>query len=195
MVLNQTLQGSFSSSFSCCKPSSLHQAMAVAVSQMAAVQLPIFLARVFSPSFVLLAVLTLFFTNPRPLRLPAEITPVVVANSIPRRAVILSLLSLVALSYLLDGLAFVVFAVLDHDWPGQTGIPMNTITGLIAFSGLAALGTWKDIHGVDVWLLRRIKFAVLLSLALDIALSIFLASRLREKDPCKFNIFIGTSMI
>ncbi len=169
--------------------------MAVVVSQMAAVQLPIFLARILSPSFVLLAGLTLFFTKPRPLRLQSEITPVVVASSIPRRAVILLLLTLVAFSYLFDGLAFVVFAVLDHDWPRQTGIPINTITGLIAFSGLAALGTWKDIHGVDVWLLRRIKFAVLLSLALDISLSTLLASRLREKDPCKFHTFIETSMI
>jgi len=88
----------------------------------------------------------------------------------------------------LDGLAFIVFAILDHDWPGQMGIPMNTTTSLIAFSGLAALGTWKDIHGVD-------KFAVLLSLALNITLSILLTSHLREKDPRKFNTFIVISMV
>ncbi len=45
----------------------------------------------------LLAALMLFFTNPQPLRLSSKITPVVVANSIPRRAVILSLLPLVTL--------------------------------------------------------------------------------------------------
>ena len=153
--------------------------------QMAVVDLPIYLARILSPSFVLLVTLTLFFVKPTPPGSPSEITPVVVANIVPRRAVILSLLSLAALSYLLDGLAFVVFAILDHDWPNHTGIPINTITGLIAFSGLAALGTWKDIHGVHVWQFRRIKFAIALSLAADISLAAFLVFHLRDGGPCK----------
>jgi ABC-type transport system involved in Fe-S cluster assembly fused permease/ATPase subunit len=157
--------------------------MAMMSLQVDAVDIPIFLARVLSPSFVLLIGLTLFFAKPTPPRSPSEITPVVVANPVPRRAVILSLLSLAALSYFLDGLAFVVFAILDHDWPKHTGIPINTITGLIAFSGLAALGTWKDIHGLHVWLFRRIKIAVAFSLAADISLTLFLASSLRDGNP------------
>jgi len=162
--------------------------MAMMSVQMAAVDLPIFLARVLSPSFVLLVGLSLFFARPTPPSSPSEITHVVVANSVPRRAVILSLLSLAALSYFLDGLAFVVFAILDHDWPNHTGIPINTITGLIAFSGLAALGTWKDIHGVHVWLFRRLKLAIALSLAADISLTLFLALNLRNSHPCKLGV-------
>ncbi len=156
------------------------------MSQMAQVDLPIFVFRILSPSLVLLIALTLFFTKPQPVRPPSEITPIVVANVIPRRAVILAHLSLVALSYLLDGLAFVVFAIVDHDWPRQTGIPINTITGLIAFSGIAALGTWKDVHGVDVWLLKRVKLAVALSLVVDITLTVFLSLSLRGEDACEF---------
>ena len=155
------------------------------MAMMAAVDLPIFLARILSPSFVLLIGLTLFFAKPTLPVTPSEITPVVVANSVPRRAVILSFLSLAALSYFLDGLAFVVFAILDHDWPNHTGIPINTISGVIAFSGLAALGTWKDIHGVHVWLFRRIKLAIALSLAADISLTVFIALNLHGSDPCK----------
>ena len=159
--------------------------MAMMSLQMAAVDLPIFLARILSPSFVLLVGLSLFFAKPTPPSSPSEITPVIVANSVPRRAVILSLLSLAALSYLLDGLAFVLFAILDHNWPNHTGIPINTITGLIAFSGLAALGTWKDIHGVHVWLFRRVMLGVALSLSADISLTLFLTLNLYDGDPCK----------
>lgn len=159
------------------------------VLQMAQVDPSVFVVRVLSPSLVLLTGLTLFFVKPR-LAPPSEITPIVVANVVPRRAVILVHLSLIALSYLLDGLAFVVFAVIDHDWPRQTGIPVNTITGLIAFSGIAALGAWKDVHGVDVWLLKRLKLAVALSLVLDITLTVFLSLSLRNEDLCEFRFVV-----
>lgn len=142
--------------------------------------LPTFVARVLSPSIVLLSALSLLTLRPHPPTAPSPITPVVVATAVPRRALILALLSLVALTYLLDGLSFVVFAVIDHEWPRHSGIPINTVTGLIAFAGLAALGTWKDIHGVQVWLLKRIKIATAAALALDLTLSFFLTAHLRQ---------------
>lgn len=141
---------------------------------------PTFVARVLSPSIVLLSALSLLALRPNSPTAPSPITPVVVATAVPRRALILTLLSLIALTYLLDGLSFVVFAVIDHDWPRHTGIPINTVTGLVAFAGLAALGTWKDIHGVQVWLLRRIKFATAAAFALDLTLSFFLTAHLRQ---------------
>jgi ATP-binding cassette subfamily B (MDR/TAP) protein 6 len=104
---------------------------------------------------------------------------------VPRRALILTLLSLVASTYLLDGLFFVVYAVLDNDWPRHSGIPINTVTGLVAFSGLAALGAWKEIHGVEVWLLRRVKVAIAAGLALDISLAVMLALHIRQGPSCE----------
>ncbi|PPQ89526.1 hypothetical protein CVT25_012198 [Psilocybe cyanescens] len=143
---------------------------------------PIFVARVLSPTIVFLSAFTLFSAHLQPPNSPSPITPVVVATTLPRRALILTLLSLISLTYFLDGISFVVFAVLDHHWPSHSGIPINTITGVIAFSGLAALGTWKDVHGVDVWSLKRVKVAVAGSLALDLSLAVLLTLHLRQPE-------------
>lgn len=143
---------------------------------------PTFLLRVLSPSLVFLVTLSISFLHSLPPGSPSPITPVVVATAVPRRALILSLLSLTALTYLFDGLAFVVFAILEHIWPHRTGIPSNTVIGLVAFSGLAALGTWKDVHGTEVWSLRRIKVAVIATLILDIGLTVLLGLSLLHGD-------------
>ena len=145
--------------------------------------LPLFLARVVSPVLVLVATFSLFFVRQAPPPAPSPIVPVVVVTTVPRRATILALLSLAALTYLLDGLAFVVFAVLDHEWPRHTAIPINTVAGLAAFAGLAALGTWKDLHGVSVWGLKRLRLAIIVSLALDCSLAALLGR----------NLFLGES--
>ncbi|KAF4620663.1 hypothetical protein D9613_000572 [Agrocybe pediades] len=150
---------------------------------------PTFAARVLSPLIVLLTTLSLFFLNSHSPSSPSPITPVVVATSVPRRALLLPLLTLIALTYLVDGLSFVIFSVIDHSWPRHSGIPINTITGVIAFSGLAALGTWKDIHGVQVWLLKRVKVAVAAALALDLTLAVLLALHLRQGElPPLFSV-------
>ena len=146
----------------------------------------ILVVRVLSPSLVFLATLSIAFLLPPS---PSLVVPVVVATTVPRRALILSLLSLVALSYLFDGLAFVIFAVIAHSWPHCTGIPFNAVAGLVAFSGLAALGTWKDAHGTKVWLLRRIKIAIMATLLLDIGLTVLLGLSLLYKDDGASSFF------
>jgi ATP-binding cassette subfamily B (MDR/TAP) protein 6 len=73
------------------------------------------------------------------------------------------------LTYLLDGLAFAIYAVINKYWPQCTGVDINAPIGLVAFAGLAALGTWKDVNGVEVWSLKRLKVAIFLSLVLDLA--------------------------
>lgn len=148
--------------------------------EMAYPLLPTFVARVLSPAFVLISALSLLVIRPQPPSSPSPITPVVVATAVPRRALILTFLTLISLTYLLDGLSFVVFAVIDHDWPRHSGIPINTVTGLIAFSGLAALGTWKDLQGINVWSLKKIKIAITASLVLDASLAVLLALHLRH---------------
>ncbi|KAJ7048177.1 hypothetical protein C8F01DRAFT_1268287 [Mycena amicta] len=106
---------------------------------------------------------------------PVDITRVVVPTVIPRRGLILTLLSLLSLSALLDGLLFVSFAVIDKAWPHNTGIEYNAILGVVAFAGLAALGAWKDIQGVDVWSQKRLRLAVATSCVLDLAIVALLA--------------------
>jgi hypothetical protein len=136
---------------------------------MVAVETALFVLRVISPSLILLTTISLLTTRPTPPPSPSPITAVTVAARIPRRGVILSCLSFSSFIYLLDGLVFVVYAVIDKYWPQRTGIEINALIGLVAFAGLAALGSWKDVQGVDVWLLRRMKIFIFLSLVLDIA--------------------------
>lgn len=145
--------------------------------QVLALHLPILVLRILSPSLVLLATLSILPSQPFPPSHP-DITSVVVATRVPRRATILATLSLSALTYFLDGITFVVYAVLDKVWPLNTGIDVNAIMGLVAFAGLAAVGSWKDIHGVDVWSMTRLKLAILVSLGLDIALGALLGREL-----------------
>lgn len=141
----------------------------------------ILILRVLSPTLVLLSTLSLFFTHPTSLCSPSTspITSVVVATRVPRRAFILSFLSLSALSFLFDGLTLVIYAVLHKSWPHNSAIHINALLGLTAFAGLAALGSWKDIQGVDVWFLKRIKAVIALALALDIALVVLLGISMR----------------
>ncbi|KZT26798.1 hypothetical protein NEOLEDRAFT_1131838 [Neolentinus lepideus HHB14362 ss-1] len=128
----------------------------------------LFAVRVVSPALVLLATLALIPTRPTS-QPPSEITSVVVATRVPRRGAILSLLSLAALTFFLDGLTFAIYALLDKIWPQKTGIEIGAVIGLIAFGGLAALGSWKDVKGVDVWSLKRVKLGLTAALVLDIA--------------------------
>ncbi|KAF9451287.1 hypothetical protein P691DRAFT_787477 [Macrolepiota fuliginosa MF-IS2] len=143
------------------------------------VVLPTFVLRVISPALVFVTTISLLSLRSSP-STPSPITSVVVANVVPRRASILSLLSLVSASYFLDGAAFVVFTVLDKFWPRHTGIEINAVVGVAAFGGLAALGAWKDVNGVPVWTLRRIKLVVTLALLLDTALVVLLGLKIRD---------------
>ncbi len=141
---------------------------------------PLFVLRVLAPFLVLLAALSTVFSRPAPPQSPSPITSVVVATRAPRRAVILSLLSLSALTFLLDGLTFVVLTVISKKWPEWTGIEIGAVEGLVAFAGLAAVGAWKDVQGVEVWLFRRISFAITWSLLFDIAQVVLLGLAIKS---------------
>lgn len=146
--------------------------------------LAVFVIRVVSPTLVLLAALSLVFSQAPLPTSPSPITSVVSLALIPRRALILSLLSLVSLTFLLDGLTFVVYAVLTKVWPQNTGIEINSIIGIVAFSGLAAFGTWKELQGVPVWSLKRVKAAIVIVLLLDGAYVVLLGLITTYSESC-----------
>lgn len=156
----------------------------------AAYFLPVFILRVLSPVLVLFSTASVLFTRPSTPLSPSPITSVVVATHVPRRAVILTLLSLSALTFLFDGLTFVIHAVVTKEWLHQTGIEINAIVGLAAFAGLAAVGSWKDIQGVEVWSLKRIKATIAATLGLDTALVILLGLQIKFlKDGKTLSIY------
>lgn len=176
-----------SGSWSILKSSQLSPPLCVAtttamlsIAEMVEIILPIFIIRVLSPAVVFLAALSFVALRPVQQPAPTPITSVVVATNIPRRAAILAFLSFIALTYLGDGLVFVVFAVISKQWPRHSGIPINTLVGLASFSGLAVIGAWKDVAGVHVWSLKRLKTAVSATLALDIALAVLLGLQFRD---------------
>ncbi|KAI0044969.1 hypothetical protein FA95DRAFT_1522067 [Auriscalpium vulgare] len=155
----------------------------------AALQTVLYVLRVVSPALVLLSTLSLLPTRPTTPE-PSPIVSVVVATRTPRRAVILSLLSLISVTYLLDGLTFVVYAVINKHWPQDSGIEINALVGLVAFSGLAALGTWKDVQGVDVWSLRRVRVSLPFTLVLDIALVVIYGVSLPKNSDWPLHVTI-----
>lgn len=146
----------------------------------------LFVLRVLSPALVCLSTLSLLPATPPPPTSPSAITRVVVPNIIPRRALILCLLSLSALTFLLDGFVLLIYAVIDKTWPQSTGIEYNAVLGLVAFAGLASLGAYKDIRGVDVWSMKRIKLAIATSSAIDLALVVLIAKTIRFNGGCEF---------
>jgi hypothetical protein len=92
-----------------------------------------------------------------------------VANKVPRRAAALALLSLVSLTYLLDGLVSIIDAVITKEWRVGSGIAINALIGVCAFSILAIVSAVKDVQGIDVYSRRRVKSTIFVSLALEIA--------------------------
>ncbi|KAJ7124919.1 hypothetical protein C8R44DRAFT_781809 [Mycena epipterygia] len=146
----------------------------------------LFVLRVLSPALVCLSTLSLLPATPPPPTSPSAITRVVVPNIIPRRALILCLLSLSALTFLLDGFVLLIYAVIDKTWPQSTGIEYNAVLGLVAFAGLASLGAYKDIRGVDVWSMKRIKLAIATSSAIDLALVVLIAKTIRFNGGSRF---------
>lgn len=99
----------------------------------------------------------------------SPITSVVVAVTTPRRSLILSILSLVALTYFLDGFGLVLHSVLSKHWQGTpsaghwwrsqwSGIEVEAVAGLLASGLLAIIGVWKESQGVPVWSMKRPKF-------------------------------------
>lgn len=145
----------------------------------------LFAVRVSSPAVVLLTTLSLLYTKPLSPPSPSPITPVVVQSRVPRSTLILVLLSLSALSFLIDGLAYIAYAVFNKVWSLGTGIPLASLLGLVAYAGLAALGAWKDINNVQVWFLTRVKLAIAIALALDIA-QVVLALTTNTRDRAHF---------
>jgi hypothetical protein len=143
---------------------------------MAALNQALFVLQIASPAVVLLSSL---YVIPSRATLANQqssspITAVVIKSQSPRRALILSFLSLASLSFLADGLTFVVYAVLNKSWPVYSPIEISAVLGIIAYSGLAALGAYKDVKGLDVWSFKTVKAAITLALALDIATVVIL---------------------
>lgn len=128
-----------------------------------------------SPLFLLLVVVTTLGLSPKPPASPstASITNIVVADVRPRRALILTILIFAALTYLLDTVLVIVISVVDHVRHGSTpqwrGIEVADAAGVLAFLGLAIIGSAKENKGVVFWTRKRVKVFAFFALAFDIA--------------------------
>lgn len=147
----------------------------------------LFVVRTAFPAALLATALSLLTTKPRPAtNSPSPITSVIVSLTTPRRSLILSILSLVALSYFLDGFALVLHSALSKTWQGTpahdwwrtqwSGLDIESIVGLLASGLLAVLGVWKETQGVTVWTSRQPKIWALLALLGTVIEVVLLAS-------------------
>lgn len=66
-------------------------------------------------------------------------------------------------------------AVLNGVWTPGTGVELAALLGLIAYAALAALGAYRDVNDIEIWSRKRVKAAIFVALALDIAQVVLLA--------------------
>ncbi|KAJ1302568.1 hypothetical protein OPQ81_002885 [Rhizoctonia solani] len=105
----------------------------------------------------------------------SEITAVVRAVRIPRRKLIVLLLSLAALTAFLEGSVIVANAafnrVFESRLPAWKGIEVYSIALLVAFAGIAIIGLLKEAHGVPIWRSNLLKLFAFIALGLDALLA------------------------
>lgn len=157
--------------------------------------LGLFVVRLVYPLLLLAISLSIFFIKPSsPATSQSAITPVIVAIKTPRRSLITSVLSLVALLYFLDGFALVLHSVLTKTWQGipsrgswiaqWSGLEIEAVDGLLACAFLAMLALWKETQRVNVWLKKRARTWALIataSTAIEVILTCMSVDFLRKR--------------
>lgn len=108
----------------------------------------------------------------------STIVTVVRAVKVPRRQLILSLLSIAALTAFLDGTVTVANAIFRHvveaELPPWRGIELYSVALLVAFAGFAVVGSFKDTRGTSIWQSKLLKLFALVALTFDIALAVLI---------------------
>ncbi len=136
----------------------------------------LFVVRLVYPLLLLLTTFTLLHLKPSSKAgSSSPITAVIVEVKTPRRSLILTLLSLVAFIYFLDGFALVLHSILTKTWQGipsqgswiaqWSGLEVEALVGLLASALLAIFGLWKETKGVKVWEKRRVRLWALVAVA------------------------------
>ncbi|CAE6522897.1 unnamed protein product [Rhizoctonia solani] len=107
----------------------------------------------------------------------SEIMAVVRAVQIPRRQLIVFLLSLAALTALLDGSVTVANAAFKHVFETEIsawrGVEFYSIALLVAFGGVAIIAISKEAQGTPIWQSRLLKLFVFVALVFEALLAIF----------------------
>ncbi|KAG8744457.1 hypothetical protein FRC10_010127 [Ceratobasidium sp. 414] len=108
----------------------------------------------------------------------SPIVSVVRAVKVPRRQLILSLLTLAAFTAFLDGTVTVANAIFKHvvetELPPWRGIEFYAVALLVAFAGFALVGSYKDTHGASIWESKLLKTFVFVALVCDIAMAVLI---------------------
>lgn len=108
----------------------------------------------------------------------SEITSVVHAVKNPRRRLIVSLLSLAAVTAFLEALVTVANAlfrhVLETKLPSWRGIELYSVALFVAFGALVVVGLLKETRGAPIWQSTLLKAFVLTGLVFDLVIVVFL---------------------
>ena len=151
---------------------------------------PLFVFDVASASVLLLLSFSVAFVRSNSTAkdsVPTEVTPILVPLLTPRRALVRTLVSLVAATYAADAAVTIVRAVLSGVWDQPDPIRLASyFIGLAAFSTLIILLTWKDYKGVDAWHRLRVRFFAVLAALFELAHVITVACSGSLKGPNSF---------
>ncbi|CAE6523836.1 unnamed protein product [Rhizoctonia solani] len=108
----------------------------------------------------------------------SEIMTVVRAVQTPRKQLIVLLLSLAALTALLDGSITVARAIFKHGFetelPAWKGIEFYSIALLVSFAGVAIISLFKETRGFPIWQSKLLKLFVFVALVFDTLLVVFI---------------------
>ncbi|CAE6340958.1 unnamed protein product [Rhizoctonia solani] len=108
----------------------------------------------------------------------SEITSVVQAVHVPRKQLIVLLLSLSALTAFLEGSVTVASAIFKNVFeptlPAWKGNALYSIALLVAFAGLAILGILKEARGVPIWQSKLLKLFVFVAFVFDALLAVLI---------------------
>lgn len=151
------------------------------------------IVRLVSPAVVLPAVVSLYTVPSQPIQLPG-IRPIVTQRITPRKTLILTLLSLISLSYFADGAVFVAEAVITGLWDQARGTSwaVYTLGNLILWSVAAIL-----VVARNGYTRRGLPVATCIALTVEIVYLIFSAIRMGhgESFPVLIRINPVSSLI
>jgi hypothetical protein len=144
--------------------------------------LALFILRVAGTAFLVLQAASLLLIKATPPPDKSPITDVVVRVLTPRRTLIVTLLSLAALTYFTDAVLVIILAVLTRKWQGAQpewkGIGISDFLGLIAFLTVAILGNVKEGQGKTVWTRSRVKLFAIAACAFDLAIVLLMVTNI-----------------
>ncbi|KAF9224975.1 hypothetical protein BS17DRAFT_779372 [Gyrodon lividus] len=139
---------------------------------------PLAIVRVCSPAVICLAAVSLFFSLPE--------QPIASEVCVIGPTVVIMLFR-IAFTFLLEGLAHIVLAVVIGIWRPGTGFEISALLGVAGYLSLGMVGRQKEKNGEEVWTTKLVRCALLLAAVLDLTQVLLCVQGSEAGDMCRDN--------